>query len=374
MKNLQEKIVTSLFLELRKAEAVDEIQHIINTYMHDHRIGLPRGIPGPMICLAQKEEPETPEEEDNKTLLSKVEPTTTTADSAINAVTGNKKGDNGQRKGYGQCWECGEMGHPRRECPLLFKWMGKGPQQDNTMAALKGNGKYGKGGKWGKGKYKGGNGKGFNGGKNTKGYRALGKAIGKGLNYWGEDDYAAAWGGESDYYYNQYSGEDWEYGYGDANYVGNQMMLLEGGAITINNSNTITNTITNTNTSLKAVSGSRDSPRGIERAKLVTTHNKYILLMTDEHDNDSDSEDGNETDVIETTTNQNIKHKPNKRQRQRTRLQRQHDNHDNDSWNEDSKHDTTDEPIVHDWRAYRDAMAKLSAIEIVKCGHQPCGE
>ena len=61
---------------------------------------------------------------------------------------GGKKGDIG-RKGYGQCWECGEMGHPRRECPKFLERMGKGQQQD--LSALKGTGKYGKGGKWGKG-------------------------------------------------------------------------------------------------------------------------------------------------------------------------------------------------------------------------------
>ena len=198
MKNLPEKIVTSPSIELRTTETVDEIQHIINTYMHDHRAGLPRGIPGPMACLAQKEGPDTPEEEDNKThahaAASTVEPTTTAADSIINASKGNKKGDYGQREGYGQCWERGEMGHPRCECPVFFKRMGRGTEQDNTMAALEGTGKYWKGGKWAKGKYKGGKGKGFNGGKNTKGYRAFGKAIGKGFNYWGEDDYAAAWG------------------------------------------------------------------------------------------------------------------------------------------------------------------------------------
>ena len=35
-------------------------------------------------------------------------------------------------------------------------------------------------------------------GKGYKAYRSPGKIIGKGLNYWGEDDYTAAWGNEAD--------------------------------------------------------------------------------------------------------------------------------------------------------------------------------
>ena len=54
MKNLPEKIVTGLSIELRKAETVDDIQHFINTHMQDYRTGLPKGTPGPMICLTQK--------------------------------------------------------------------------------------------------------------------------------------------------------------------------------------------------------------------------------------------------------------------------------------------------------------------------------
>ena len=77
--------------------------------------------------------------------------------------------------------------------------MGKGNGPDGVVAVLKGNnGKYGEGGKWGKGKGKCGKGKGYFVGKGYKGYRSPGKAIGKGFNYWGEDDYTAAWGGDMD--------------------------------------------------------------------------------------------------------------------------------------------------------------------------------
>ena len=108
MTNIVENIATSLPMELKKADTVDDIQYIINTYMHDHRIGFPRGTLGPMICLTQTEQQEARQAE-NKTELVQTETPTTTPDSIVNAANGNRKGDGGQRKGYGQCWGCGGM-------------------------------------------------------------------------------------------------------------------------------------------------------------------------------------------------------------------------------------------------------------------------
>ena len=48
------------------------------------------------------------------------------------------------------------------------------------------------------------------------------------MNHWAGDDYAAAWGSEMEHYGN-YDYEDREGGYGEMNYMGNQMMLLEHG-------------------------------------------------------------------------------------------------------------------------------------------------
>ena len=60
--------------------------------------------------------------------------------------------------------------------------------------------------------------------KGQTGYRSPGKVVGKGLNYWGEDEYMAAWGNETEY---QYGNEDLNCGCGDMSHVGNRMMLLE---------------------------------------------------------------------------------------------------------------------------------------------------
>ena len=44
------KIAKYLAIDLRKAISSDEMQHIINVYMHDHRIGFSGGMLGPMVC------------------------------------------------------------------------------------------------------------------------------------------------------------------------------------------------------------------------------------------------------------------------------------------------------------------------------------
>ena len=62
LKNIPEKIAKDLALDLRKATSADEMQSIMNIYMHDHRTGLQRGVPGPMICATIKEDDRSEEE------------------------------------------------------------------------------------------------------------------------------------------------------------------------------------------------------------------------------------------------------------------------------------------------------------------------
>ena len=104
-------------------------------------------------------------------------------------------------------------GHPRRECSQLAS------EQQGAVNALKGKGKGSKGGK-GKG-YNGGTGKGYKGCNGYKGgYRSPGEAIGKGLNYYSNEDYTEAWG--NDYHdYNSYDYDDCNCGF-----MGNVMMTL----------------------------------------------------------------------------------------------------------------------------------------------------
>ena len=92
--------------------------------------------------------------------------TTTQPDITINAATkGNKIGDNGKGNGYGQGWEFGEWGHPRRACEVFRNRIGEGQTEDGSIFALKGAGQNGKGGKWGNGNGTGGKGKSYYNGK-----------------------------------------------------------------------------------------------------------------------------------------------------------------------------------------------------------------
>ena len=56
------------------------------------------------------------------------------------ATTGAGKGKKGGN-GYGECWHCGEWGHPRRECSHF-----NGPSKGKgSLGALKGDKRGGKG-------------------------------------------------------------------------------------------------------------------------------------------------------------------------------------------------------------------------------------
>ena len=114
LKNIPDKTAKDLAMDLRKASSADDMQSIINIYMHDHRTGLQRGIPGPMICAtteeANKEDTQTkattPDQRREQTADK-----TDAADPSLNAASkGGKRGKERQRKGYGQCWECGGYG------------------------------------------------------------------------------------------------------------------------------------------------------------------------------------------------------------------------------------------------------------------------
>ena len=169
-------------MELGKATSADDMQTVINVFMHDHRTGLPRGTPGPMICLAEQiaDQTETEQRPETKQPVPEEPPSIQNTEIINAAIKGSKQGGKGQNKGYGQCWECGEYGHPRRGCKVFLERMCKG--QHNTkqdLAALKGAGKFGKGGEWGKGKGRGTKGHGYYGAKGSKGYGCPGKAIGK---------------------------------------------------------------------------------------------------------------------------------------------------------------------------------------------------
>ena len=230
----------------------------------------------------------------------------------VNAATkGSNKGKKGS-KGYGECWHCGEWGHPRGEWPHL----NDPSKAKGSIGALKGgNGKGGKGkGKGGKGTNKGGKGKVGKGYNYNYNYRSPGKGIGKGFNEW-NDDWYSAWGdegwGECDYDY-QYGDDYWNNYIGS---IGNVTMLLERGE-TSEASETYKAEQTKT-------TGEHDPLSNTRRARPTTTHNRYTILTNDDgSDDDDDSSDTTTQDQydIECDAIQlHKKHRPNKRQRHRRR-------------------------------------------------------
>ena len=312
MRNLPKQLTKDLAMQLRDVKTVDEVRNIVNIYLHDHQTGMPRGQTGPMLCMAEDGQENTVSTSTNANNTKDVakedakdKDNQWDGNGDVNATTkGNGKGKKGA-KGYGECWHCGEWGHPRRECPHINDpAKGKG-----SLAALKGKqgggkakGKHGKGWKGGKGKGKGKWGKGYN---NNYNYRYPGKGVGKGLNEL-NDEWFNAWGDDS------YGDYDYDYNYGDnwSNYggsLGNVTMMLERGGTD--------EQIKEHNGRETKTTGEHDPLLNTRRARPTTTYNRYEIL-TNYDDDDHDSE---ESDTDEQLTNKTNKHRPNKRQRLRRR-------------------------------------------------------
>ena len=59
MQNLPSQLVTNLSMQLKTAKTVEDMQNIINVYLHDHKTGLPKGQQGPMLRLAEEDKEPT---------------------------------------------------------------------------------------------------------------------------------------------------------------------------------------------------------------------------------------------------------------------------------------------------------------------------
>lgn len=200
-RHLQIKIAIDLSIGLRQLIAVGDIRNAINIYRHDHRTGLPRGVPGTMqAMIEQPPEPEQPvlTQPDYIKIVGADIPINVlkiyandceSGQEELYVVFGGGKANGG--KGCGQGWECRE--YPRRECPKCLERMkGKG----GHVVAPKGTGENGKTGKGRSGKgsmgKRIGNGNGYQGYRYNNHYkRSPGKAVGKCLNNYEADYYEA---------------------------------------------------------------------------------------------------------------------------------------------------------------------------------------
>ena len=219
MKCLPNTVIKPIAIALGDAKTFRDVRRFIMRQMHNVVTGMMDGDMHQPIYSMQTEkvadeDPNKPSDGSSQGEKSReVADQDAATNGDLNAATKGK--GNGKGKGYGQCWNCGGWGHPRRECLQLIG-------QKGDVNALKGKGK---GLGWGyKGGYKGGKGKGLKGskGKGYKGYRFPGKAIGKGPNYYSNEDYAEAWG--DDYNYEYY---DQDYNQGEYGYIGILAILWE---------------------------------------------------------------------------------------------------------------------------------------------------
>ena len=327
LRNLPKHLTKELGMELKKVASIDDIHNIVNIYMYDHQIGMPRNMPGPMLCMAEKEPNGSKTEEqdannkesgDKRHESPKTENTSQDNWDSHAAPKGGKGSKGiGKGKGYGECWHCGGWGHPRRECAKCLESKG-------SLGALKGGkigkgkGKKGKGNKgyWAKGQGQGNKG-GYNGGYYNS-YRSPGKGIGKGFNYM-DDDWFDAWGFENyyDYYSGDWHGQDVGQQFG---YIGNIAMLLEKGVSGKKTNIKTSNGIDNDRISAKYRTGEHDPLRNTVKAKPITLHNKYSLLS------DNESDDDMIMDNIDSTNNQDNTTRHDKtRQRRRQRPRTRHD-------------------------------------------------
>ena len=173
MKCLPKDVVKPLALHLDTADTFQQIRKLVMRQMHDEMTGM---LEGDHTQPLYHVKPDTNNEQTDEE--SSLQPDLDTAESNwakaeqeywAAALAQKGKGGKGAKgkgsklkgKGYGECWNCGQQGHPARECPVAGKLHGGVGSKDeakgaNTAAAFKGKGESNWKGKGWKGKGKGG--------------------------------------------------------------------------------------------------------------------------------------------------------------------------------------------------------------------------
>ena len=153
LRNLFDSVLKLHAVELKKTDSIEEMQSVINTYQFDHKTRLPRGQQGPGLYAIEagtsSEDKETTESNSAENggssangdkitpqIIKQQKMATENYTLYINEQI-KARDKKGSKKGYGECWHCGEWGHPRRECPKLA-----GGKVGGDVSALKGKNGY----------------------------------------------------------------------------------------------------------------------------------------------------------------------------------------------------------------------------------------
>ena len=255
-----------------------------------------------MLCVVAQQEhddtTETNEKHQEKTKETELGTGAGKEDELYATSKGKGKGKISS-KGYGECWHCGERGHPRRECPHL----NDPAKATGSIGALKGGKGKGKKAEGGKGKGKNGVGKGYG-----YQYGSPSKGVGKGHNQM-DTDWYIAWGSECscecDYY--QDDCNNWDSQGGG---IGSVVMMLEKGE-----KKDKINKFKNTPVETK-MTGDFDQLKNTRRAEPIITCNRFEAFTTDD-DSEDEIEDATGTTSNDACVSTKQKHWLNKRQRRR---------------------------------------------------------